>query len=303
MAKYAAIYFLIGVLIAALRRDGRIGWANAGLMLAACAVVVAPNVVWNMSHQLTTFAHTADNIGWVEKANPLAGLSAARASEFLLSQFAVAGPLIFAALLVALRRLPLQAAFVIPPLAIVTLQALLGTAQANWAVAAYFAGVPLAISLLQNHPRWLVASFVINGVVSILLPLTVIFTSLTWNGVPLLDRQLGRADMSRQIIALAHQNGDLPILADSRDVLADLFYTGQSEGLTYYAPRPKARAENHYEQRYPLPANQSGLILWVTSAAPNCALQSYPLKAEGGAYRKKHLAAYLVPAECARAQQ
>jgi hypothetical protein len=303
MAKYAAIYFLIGAAFAAIRREGRIGWANAALLLIACGVVISPNIAWNLSHQFTTFAHTADNIAWVEKANPLAGLSLARAVEFLISQFAVAGPLIFAALLIALKRLPLQAAFVIPPLAVVTVQACLAVAQANWAVAAYFAGIPLAISWLQNHPRWLTASFIINGIACILLPLTAIFTNLSWQGVPLLDRQLGRASLSQQIIALAHQNGNLPVLADSREVLADLFYTGQSAGLTYFAPRPQARAENHYEQRYPLPADQSGALLWVTATPPDCALRSYPLQAAGGAYRKKHLAAYIVPAECANAKQ
>lgn len=303
MAKYAAIYFLIGVALAAIRREGRIGWANAALLLVACGVVISPNIAWNLSHQFTTFAHTADNIAWVEKANPLAGLSLGRAAEFFLSQFAVAGPLIFAALLIALKRLPLQAAFVIPPLAVVTVQACLAVAQANWAVAAYFAGIPLAISWLQNHPRWLTASFFVNGLFCILLPLLVIFTGLSWQGAPLLDRQLGRADMSRQIIALSHEYGDLPILADSREVLADLFYTGQNEGLTYYAPRPKGRAENHYEQTYPLPADLEGALIWVTAQTPNCVSGNYPLSAEGGAYRKKRLAAYIVPAECANAQQ
>lgn len=303
MAKYAAIYFLIGVALAAVRREGRIGWLNAVLLLTACGLVISPNIAWNLSHQFTTFAHTADNIAWVEKSNPLAGLSLARAIEFFLSQFAVAGPVIFAALLITLKRLPLQAAFVIPPLAVVTVQACLAVAQANWAVAAYFAGIPLAIGLLQNHPRWLTASFVINGVVCILLPLSVIFTNLTWQGVPLLDRQLGRAGLSQQIIALAHQNGDLPVLADSREVLADLYYTGQSAGLTYYGPRPKARAQNHFEQRYPLPADLTGPLLWITAKRPTCALQTFPLEVEGGAYRKKRLVAYIVPAECANAQQ
>lgn len=303
MAKYAAIYFLIGVALAAVRREGRIGWANGALMLGACGLVVSPNVVWNLSNQLATFAHTGDNIGWVNKSNPFADTDLVRAATFFFSQFAVTGPVVFAALLLALRRLPLQAAFVIPPLAMVTLQAWMAPAQANWAVAAFFAGVPLSISLLQDHPRWLTLSFLTNGLFSLLLPLTVIFTGLTWQGEPLLARQLGRASMSQQIIALARQNGNLPVLAENRAVLADLFYTGRSAGLTYYAPRPAGRARNHYEQRYPLPADLKGNLLWVTSKPPACALQSFALEASGGAYRKAGLAAYLAPAVCANDQQ
>ena len=152
MAKYAAIYFLIGVALAAVRPEGRIGWRNAALMLLAFAVVISGNLIWNISHQFTTLSHTVDNVGWVRQDNPLAALNFASAAEFILSQFAVAGPVIFAAILLAIRKLPIQAAFVMPPLLVVTVQALLGTAQANWAVAAYFAGIPLAIGLLQARP-------------------------------------------------------------------------------------------------------------------------------------------------------
>ncbi|GLS88457.1 glycosyl transferase [Cypionkella aquatica] len=303
MAKYAAIYFLIGVALAALRPEGRIGWRNAGLMLLAFAVVVSGNLIWNVAHQFTTLSHTVDNVGWVRQDNPLAALNFASAAEFILSQFAVAGPVIFAALMLVIRKLPMQAAFVIPPLAVVTVQALLGTAQANWAVAAYFAGIPLAIGLLQTRPRWLAASFVINAVFCITLPLLTIFTTIQWQGAPLIERQLGRAAMSRQIIAIAASQGKPPILADNRSVLADLFYTGRAEGLTIYAPRPDGRPDNHYEQSYPLPENLSGPLLWVRKTAPACASQTFALDPTGGAYRKSGLVAYLVSAECANAQQ
>lgn len=303
MAKYAAIYFLIGVALAALRPEGRIGWRNAALMLLAFAVVISGNLIWNISHQFTTLSHTVDNVGWVRQDNPLAALNFASAAEFILSQFAVAGPVIFAAMLLALRKLPIQAAFILPPLLVVTIQALLGTAQANWAVAAYFAGIPLAIGLLQYRPRWMIASFAINAVFCITLPLLTIFPQIQWQGAPLIERQLGRAAMSRQIIAIAHELGSPPILADNRSVLADLFYTGQHDGLTIYAPRPQGRADNHYEQRYPLPANLTGPLLWITKTPPTCAKATYPLDPTGGAYRKSGLAAYLVPAECANAQQ
>lgn len=303
MAKYAAIYFLIGVALAAIRPEGRIGWRNAALMLVAFAVVISGNLIWNVAHQFTTLSHTVDNVGWVRQENPLAALNFASAAEFIFSQFAVAGPVIFAVLLLTLRKLPIQAAFVIPPLLVVTVQALLGTAQANWAVAAYFAGIPLAIGLLQTRPRWLIASFALNAEFCITLPLLTVFPGIQWQGAPLIERQLGRAAMSSQIIAIAHSQGNLPILADNRSVLADLFYTGQSEGLTFYAPRPKGRADNHYEQRYPLPKGLTGPLLWVTKTQPACATATYPLDPTGGAYRKSGLAAYLVPAECANAQQ
>ena len=181
----------------------------------------------------------------------------------------------------------------------VSVQALLGEAQANWAVAAYFAGTVLAVQVLRHHPRWLVASFAVNAVFCIGLPFLTIATGLSFpNGKPLLDRQLGRASMSAQIIALAKANGDLPVLAISRDISADLHYTGQNSGLTFYAPRPMGRANNHYEQRYPLPEGLTGRLLLVSSTPPACAGAALPLDAAGGAYAKQNLAAYIVEAAC-----
>ena len=304
LAKYAAIYFLIGVALAALRREGRIGWANAALLLGTFAVVISPNILWNLSHQFTTLSHTVDNVGWVRKDSPLSALNPWGALEFFASQFAVAGPVIFAALLLALRRLPMQAAFILPALLVVTVQATLGTAQANWAVSAYFAGSVLAVIWLSPYPRALWASFLLNAVFCIGLPLLVISpAAFSLNGTdPVLARQLGRADMSRQIIALAHQSGDVPVLADSRDILADLFYTGATEGLAYYASRPLGRAAHHYQQRYPLPETLTGQILLVSATAPSCPVPPLPLNAEGGAYRGRGLVAYLVPVECVHAK-
>ena len=307
MAKYAAIYFLIGVALAALlRRDQRISWAHVALLLATFAVVISPNIGWNLSHQFTTLSHTADNVGWVRNDNPLANLNPAGLAEFFFSQFAVMGPVLFAALLVAMARPKDRfalATFVMPPLVVVCVQALLDKAYANWAVAAYFVGVILAMKMLEHRPKVRAASLAINAAFCILLPLLVIFPTVQMNDAPLLARQLGRADLSRQIIALSHTAGGVSIYADNRDVLADLFYTGRDAELTIYAPRPKGRAQNHYEQRYPLLANLTGPLLWITNTAPTCASQTYPLDTTGGAYRSLGLAAYLVDVDCANAQQ
>ena len=305
MAKYAAIYFLIGVALGALRRDGRIGWANAGLLLLAFGVVISPNILWNLNHQLTTFSHTADNVGWVRQDNPLAALHPMGAVEFLLSQFAVVGPVVFGALLIGLWK-PGRGAglwpFIVPPLAVVTFQALLGEAQANWAVAAFFAGSLLAVAVLAGHRRWITASFVVNGAIAVIMPLLVIFTDISPDGkVKLLDRQLGRASFSQQIIAISQQNGNLPIYTDNRDILADLFYTGRDAGLTVYATAPKGRRpENHYEQRYPLPDGLSGPILVIATTPPACTPTPAPIALDpmGGAYSKWGRAAYIVDVGC-----
>ena len=218
LAKYAAVYFLIGAGLAALLFPGaRIGWRNAGLMLLALAIVVAPNLLWNLQNGLVTLRHTADNIGWVENgidADRLPGL--AGLVIFLASQLAVMGPVLFGAFVIALARFrssgPL-AAFALVPLAAVSVQSLLDTAYANWAVAAYFAGTPLAMAVLARYPRLRIAGLTVNVAIALIVHLLAVWPQITlWQADPPLERYVGRAALSQELIALAKQDGDAPDL-------------------------------------------------------------------------------------------
>jgi 4-amino-4-deoxy-L-arabinose transferase-like glycosyltransferase len=305
LAKYAGVYFLLGVALAALlRRDLRPRPAHAALMLAAWLVVLSPNLIWNLTHGLATFSHTADNIGWVAEDGPAASLNPGSLLEFLGSQFGVMGPVLFGALLAGLfrlRRNAALAAFALPALAVVSVQALLDKAYANWAVSAYFAGTVLALSVLMARPRLRAAGVAVNAVVAVALPLLTVFPAFQIGARPVLFRYLDRAEVSRQVIALAQEAGGVPVLAADRDLLADLFYTGRDAGLAFYAPAPEGRPQNHYEQSYPLPAPLAGRVLLVAGHAPDCAGQGKALRIDrGGAFAKRPLSAWLTDVGCAR---
>src|SRR5262245_52708566 len=89
LAKYAMIYFLLGVALAAwLERDARLllRRSDVWLALALAALIIAPNIFWNLTHEFATFRHTGDNIqGSGFKINPL------RALEFVATQFGEIG--------------------------------------------------------------------------------------------------------------------------------------------------------------------------------------------------------------------
>ena len=304
LAKYAGVYFLIGVALAALlRRDLRIRWGHAALMLLAWAVVLSPNLIWNLTHGLSTLSHTADNIGWVKEDSAGPGLNPASMVEFVVSQFGVMGPVLFGALILGLSRLRANAhlaAFALPALAVVSVQALLDKAYANWAVSAYFAGTVLAMTVLASRPRLRLAGVAINAAVALALPLLTVFPEARFGADrPFLFRYLGRGGMSQQVIALAQKAGNLPVVSADRDVLADLFYTGRDSGLAFYAPRPPGKPQNHYEQIYPLPADLAGQVLVVTGRPLPCLGAGQPLVAEGGAFARRNLAAYVTDAACA----
>ncbi|MEO6300287.1 MAG: glycosyltransferase family 39 protein [Paracoccaceae bacterium] len=302
LAKYAGVYFLIGVALAAiLRRDLRPKLSHVALLLLVWAVVLLPNVWWNLTHGLSTLTHTADNIGWIEREQPLDDFGFDDLFEFWIGQLAVVGPFIVVALLAGLQRpfanAPL-AAFVLPTLIIVSMQALLEMAYANWAITAYFTGTILAMAVLAQYPRWRLVAVLSNAVICVALPVLTLFPSVSVTGKPLLYRYLGRADLSAQIISLAKQDGNVPVLSVSRDVLADLFYTGRDSGLAFYAPRPAGQPDNHYVQRYPLPKTLTGRLLLIATKPPGCAYTETPLKTEGGSYAKYGMQAYLVDATC-----
>lgn len=307
LAKYAAVYFLLGAALAAVAFPAaRVGWRNAGALLAAFGAAILPNLLWNVFNGLATFTHTADNVGWVAGAGrPAPGLLGL--AEFWASQFAVVGPVIFAALLIALarvRRMGGLTCFVVVPLLAVSVQSLLDRTNANWAVAAYFAGLPLAMAVLADAPRWRAAGLAVNVAIAVALPVLTLMPHLTFGDAPLLKRYLGRAALSHEVIALAQAQGNAPIYAEERDVLADLFYTGRDADLAVYARNPKGPPKSHYEQRYPLPSDQVGPVLAVLSRPTACAPLAPPVEVGRGpgAYADRNLTATLVDGACLAAE-
>jgi hypothetical protein len=306
LAKYAAVYFLLGAVLAALVVPAMRLSVRAWIALAAAyGLVTLPNILWNLSHDLTTVSHTMDNVGWVRGGSWLAGLNPAGLSEFFFSQFAVMGPVLFGALLWGFAR-PGGAigrtlvCLSLPIVLIVCTQALLERAYANWGVAAYFAGTILAVGLLyQRAPKLLAASVVINAAVAVLLPVLAITAPFPESkGKPLLARYLGRHDLSQQILDEAQRLGVQGVVATERDILADLYYVGRDAGLNIYAPQPSGRPDNYYEQNFPLPLGH-GEVMLVGKSAPDCAGSPVArLKTKGGAYHGRKLSVWLLPEGC-----
>lgn len=302
MAKYAGLFLPAGMLAAAAISPGWRAppghWVAFG---AALAAVVAPNVIWNLSNDLTTLSHTADNVGWLRQG---ASVSLASLAEFLLSQLAVVGPVV--AVVFALCLLcpgggdaAALAAMAAVPLAVVAVQALLGGANANWAVAGWLPGTLVAMVWLEGRTAWMWLSLGVNGAVSLALALLVMVPDLRLGEEPLLARYLGRAHLSRQVIGLAQAAGGLPVVADRRDVLADLFYTGRDSGLVILARPHGGRPTHYYEQVHMMPRGLSGDVLLVTADPGPCATgEALPLDLRGGAYAGTGLMAWRTTAGC-----
>jgi hypothetical protein len=162
LAKYAMFFFpaclaLAALWIPAMRRA--VVSPQALLALAAAALLVAPNVWWNATHDFETLQHTAANANLGGDLFNVDELFA-----FIGDQFAVAGVLAVAFILALAGfargarddRTRFLIAFAAPPLLFMIAQALISRAHGNWAAVAYPAAIVLVAGRLTDAPllRW-----------------------------------------------------------------------------------------------------------------------------------------------------
>ncbi len=310
LSKYAAIYYLLCAGLAAVLVKGSWpGGRAAGLVLVAFAVTISPNILWNALNGFTTVQHTLDNADWVRDPAARAGLNFAGLAEFFAAQFAVIGPVLFGGLVCMVARwrgLPVQTQrlllFTVPIVLLVCGQALLSRAYANWAAAAYLAG---CIAVLPWLPRvWLWVSFAVNGALCLALPLsTTVADTLTFGREqPALERYIGRAEMSRAIVAAARQAGVDTVVASHRGVLADLFYSARDVGLELRALAPEGRAPHHYALKFPYAPGDARVLLvepkGTAHPCPELAEMLPDIAPERGAYRRNPQSVSVVPGSC-----
>ena len=312
MSKYAAVYYVMCAgLVTLLLPLERLRPRDYGTIALAFLLMISPNIMWNVVNGFSTLQHTMDNADWVRDPGTRAGLNLSGLAEFAVAQFVVMGPLVFAALLsmswqairgqLTLIQVTLLL-FALPIVAIVCLQAILSEAYANWAAAAYIAGIVAVMSWLIERPRWLRASFWINGAISVLLPIMTLFAgSLSFDGESLLfKRYVGLNEMSEQIFEIAEANNQTAIVASNRDVLADLFYTGKGRGFTIYATAPEGRPSHHYELKHAFDGSEP-TVLFILSEDDSPSCPSDPVAtiiSEQGKYSTRPYKAYVVTADC-----
>lgn len=276
-AKYAMVFFPLAALLAmavvptarALLRDPRLYAA-----IALSALLIAPNIVWNLSNGFATLAHTADNAKWGGSL-----LHFGKGLEFLGAQFGVFGPILFAAFgwivwQARHRGLPqedrLLLAFSLPVLLLITAQAFVSRAHANWAATAYVAATVLVVAVLlrKGAKAWLAAAVALHILVAAAIGLT---TSLAGQiRLPIAGEALARtlgwravADAARQALAQARHQGTPfgAVITDDRSLTAELLYYLRPEATPVLAWRGSGRPLDHYELTRPYHGGADPVLL------------------------------------------
>ena len=178
LSKYAAVYALMGVgLHLMIEPTARRVWTwrTAGVAIGALLLILAPNLAWNAAHGFSTVQHTAANAAWA--GHELFNLG--NFAAFVGSQLGTFGAVPFGVLVgggvfLAVRRRLERAdltllCFAAQPLLMVSLQAFISRANANWSGAAFVAGTVLVAAwLVRWRARgWLITAFVSQGLIAV----------------------------------------------------------------------------------------------------------------------------------------
>lgn len=280
-AKYAMAFFAICAVVylaIAARGRGLLKDPRLYVAIAIAALMITPNVLWNMQSGFATVAHTADNAKWGGDL-----LHPQKALEFIGAQFGVFGPILFAVFLLTLWRAwkeglsesdKMMLAWSLPVLVIITTQALLSRAHANWAATAYVAATVLVVATLIRRQDWgwLKGSFALHILVIGLLGVGLwqagkidfpgkmdpFARTLGWRGV---------ASATGEMLDQAKRNGSAyaGIITDDRSLSAELLYYLRARKIPLRAWYVSGRRPlDHYELTRPFRNRLDGPLLLVS---------------------------------------
>ncbi len=275
LSKYAMIYFFLcaGLYLACepsarwLLKDSRV----LPVVLLPILLLL-PNLVWNLNNGFITFSHTAANAKWGGTL-----MHPFKALEFFGAQFGVFGPVLFSVLLFiawrSVRERPAEPErmllyFSLPVILLITCQALLSRAHANWAAVAYPAASILVTAWLLRKD-WLVllrASLILHITVllviaggnmaarDLVLPgkLDPYKRVLGWRGI---------SDATREMLS---KRTYAAILTDDRWVTAELLYYLQDLETPILSWRPGSHPQDHYQLTRAYAGKPEGPALLVT---------------------------------------
>jgi 4-amino-4-deoxy-L-arabinose transferase-like glycosyltransferase len=278
LSKYAMAYFFLCAAIHGWSSRGRPTiLANRGFWLASAIGIgmLAPNLLWNAANDFVTVGHTGDNIGWD------GGVHFKALGDFLGSQFGVFGPILFAMFLVAAVRLMREGMneaqrlllnFSLPVVAIVTVQALLSKAYANWAAVAYIAATVLVVDIMVNRiPLWwhrlslaihLAAVAVVSVAVAFGRPGQIPFPDGVVSPFARMQGARQVADAARQLL---QQGGQRAVIVDNRRAAALMHYYLRDAAAPVRSWRESAPAD-HFELKYAWQDSRQTPALYLTGS-------------------------------------
>jgi hypothetical protein len=237
------------------------------LAVILSALMIAPNMFWNMQYGFPTMRHVADNAGWS------GGLHIVKAFEFFGSQFGVLGPVLFAVFLISLAgkektgkpqadRFLLS--FSLPVFLLILFQALMSRAHANWAAVSFPAIVILATAPLLQKPKLFVFSMSLQIVLAALLLAGGIFAaSLRLPSGELAYKRMQGWREAAQMVEAQAMREHMPLIAvDGRPMTAEMLYYLRDKNLDVRGAKLRGNVPaDHFQLMRPWVYGDSAALL------------------------------------------
>ena len=264
LAKYAILYFIILMIIFFLvhYKNKILNTSSLIIFLIIFFIIISPNIIWNLQNKLSTFNHTiynADISGF--------NLNIYEALIFVSSQFLVFGPLLFLIFIINVWKfffgkteLSLLAYFSIPIVLLLVLQAILKTANANWAITAYPAACIIISSIILIRKSTFTKFIISTGIlINIIISIFILKVSITGDLYPIslesdpLRKLKGYEKQAILIHKLIEEEKPISILYDRRNEITKFSYYLNRNNLEFYERfyiSDNERPVNHYDQFY-----------------------------------------------------
>ncbi|MCB1927544.1 MAG: glycosyltransferase family 39 protein [Rhodocyclaceae bacterium] len=275
LTKYTMAAFLPSALLVMLAGgSGRTALVGPRPWVAVliALLVFAPNLWWNWSHDFPTFRHTADITQLDAEPGDRSNLG-----EFLAGQWLSMGPLLFLCMLWAIARTVMRVrdpvwrmllGMSLPLLALVSVQALRGGANSNWAAPAFVAGIVLTVGWLGDRQRWRTVA------AAVMVNLLLVSAVYHWPDVARMadieitrgkdpyKRARGWHEMAQAVAPALAAHPDAILVAPDRDLLAHLIYF--LDPREYASWNPQGRVIDHYQLTTDLSAAKGRDLLFVS---------------------------------------
>lgn len=291
LSKYTMLAWLgAAFLHLLLVHRARLATAKPWLAALLALLILSPNIAWNVAHDFPTLKHTAEITLEKETGNRLAALG-----EFWAAQWGSFGPVLGSIFLLLLWRIRqswndtnsrLLFWFALPLWAIVSLQAMKGGANANWAAPA-FAPATIAVVawlLAQGKRRLLLAGLLLN--------LTLVGLIYHWPSIIAVaqvqnpakknpfSRAMGWDELGRQLHPVFAAHPGAVLTSPTRNLMAHMGYQMRDLNPPAASWNPSSQHSDHYKLSTDLRPYAGRDLVFVSLEPPTEALERYCARLE-----------------------
>ena len=255
LTKYAAIYYFLSLILIIIL-DNKIksaffkNYINIFVFLACFVVVIFPNILWNIKNEWITLSHTSDNAG-LERVD----LNIYRGLEFLLSQAAMLGPLLFLVFVLYCKNIKINfqskflLSFSLPVFFIVFVESILVRANANWAAVGLIPFFLLIIEQIYTYSKKII---IYNNVVNFIFCFVLFFLIATSSNLKVFDRVSGVLNFTN-ILEANYLKNTRNLVIEDRLLFSSIGYYLRKSDITLLTPHnPSNKIKSHFHITKPL---------------------------------------------------